>query len=114
MNECQNRSINVDDNSSSYKDKQQYQQKVSACSEAITKLVDKIINKNVSITYTFDKQEIDVTFAHGPGGRELGGAKWAIDGTINISTTSVSKSSTSPCLPLTNYPTVLFPLPQNM
>jgi hypothetical protein len=93
MSESQNTDINVDnDGSSSEKEQQQQQHKVSACSEAITKLVDKIINKNVSVTYTFDKLDIEVPTAHGPGGRELGGAKWVIDGTINISTTSTTTS----------------------
>ncbi len=92
MSESQNTDINVDNDSSSSEKEQQQQHKVSACSEAITKLVDKIINKNVSVTYTFDKLDIEVPTAHGPGGRELGGAKWVIDGTINISTTSTTTS----------------------
>ena len=92
MSESQNTDINVDNDGSSSEKEQQQQHKVSACSEAITKLVDKIINKNVSVTYTFDKLDIEVPTAHGPGGRELGGAKWVIDGTINISTTSTTTS----------------------
>ena len=87
MRGSQNTDIKYDDNSSSNKD-QQHQQKVSACSETLTELVDKIIDKDVSVTYTFNKLEIEVPSVHGPGGRELGGAKGIIDGAINISTTS--------------------------
>jgi hypothetical protein len=54
-------------------------------------LVDKLADKDVSVTYTFDKLEIDVPSAHGPGGKELGGAKWVIDGKINIATTSTTQ-----------------------
>lgn len=86
MSGSQNTDIKYDDNSRSNKD-QQHQQKVSACTETITKLADKIINKDVSVTYTFNKLEIEVPSARGPSGREIGGAKWVIVGTINISTT---------------------------
>lgn len=54
-------------------------------------MVDKLADKDVSVTYTFDKLEIDVPSAHGPGGKELGGAKWVIDGKINIATTSTTQ-----------------------
>ena len=54
-------------------------------------MVDKLADKDVSVTYTFDKLEIDVPSAHGPGGKEMGGAKWVIDGKINIATTSTTQ-----------------------
>ncbi|HXS60246.1 MAG TPA: hypothetical protein VN703_05480 [Candidatus Sulfopaludibacter sp.] len=54
-------------------------------------MVDKLADKDVSVTYTFDKLEIDVPSAHGPGGKEFGGAKWVIDGKINIATTSTTQ-----------------------
>lgn len=73
----------------------QQQEKISAISEAITKLVDKMINKNVSVTYTFDKLEMEISHIRGPNERELGGAKWVINGTINISTTSTTSSSSN-------------------
>jgi hypothetical protein len=66
------------------------EQKASHLSEMITKIIDKLVSKDVSVTYTFDHLEIDVPSAHGPGGKELGGAKWVIDGKITISTTSTS------------------------
>src|ERR687891_2738548 len=71
----------------------QIQQKASHWSELISKVIEKVIDKDVSVTYTFDHLEIDVPSAHGPGGRELGGAKWVVDGKITIATTSLSSPS---------------------
>ena len=95
MSEFQNIEINNGNNSSSSKDQhhQQQQEKASQFSEIATKLIDKLLDKDVSITYTFDHLEIDIPSASGPGGNELGGAKWIIDGNINISTTSTSVHS---------------------
>ena len=64
------------------------EQKASHYTEIITKLIEKLLDKDVSVTYTFDHLEIDVPSARGPGGRELGGAKWVVDGKITIATTS--------------------------
>lgn len=65
-------------------------QKGSNMSEIVTKLIEKLVSKDVAVTYTFDHLQIDVPQARGPGGKELGGAKWIIDGKIVISTTSTS------------------------
>ena len=59
-------------------------QKHQTMSEAITKIIDELVSKDVSVMYTFDHLEIDVPQARGPGGKELGGAKWVIDGKITI------------------------------
>jgi hypothetical protein len=59
-------------------------------SEIVTKLIEKLVSKDVAVTYTFDHLQIDVPQARGPGGKDLGGAKWVIDGKIVISTTSTS------------------------
>ena len=82
----QNKETNNDSDSGKGK-----QQKVSQFSEVATKLVDKLVDKDVSVTYTFNNLEIDVPSARGPGGKELGGAKWIIDGKINIATTSTTQ-----------------------
>ena len=95
MSEFQNTEIKNGDNTSSSKDQQQQQQKVSQFSEIATKLIDKLVDKDVSVTYTFDQLEIDIPSAHGPGGKELGGAKWVIDGKITIATTSTSHGNES-------------------
>ena len=66
--------------------------KASNWSEIITKIIDKLVKEDVSVMYTFDHLEIDVPQAHGPGGKELGGAKWVIDGKITITSTSAKGS----------------------
>ncbi|HEX5518902.1 MAG TPA: hypothetical protein VFX18_00525 [Candidatus Nitrosocosmicus sp.] len=83
----------MSDNSQQSGEDSQMQQKASHWSELISKVIEKVIDKDVSVTYTFDHLEIDVPSAHGPGGRELGGAKWVVDGKITIATTSTSSSS---------------------
>ncbi len=81
------------DNRGSDIDQNDKEHKVSQFSEIATKLIDKLVDKDVQVAYTFDHLEIDVPSAHGPGGRELGGAKWVIDGKIIISTTSAHNDS---------------------
>ena len=71
------------------------QEKASHWSQLISKVIEKVIDKDVAVTYTFDNLEINVTSAHGPGGREWGGAKWVVDGKITIATTSLSSPSSS-------------------
>jgi hypothetical protein len=66
--------------------------KASNWSEVITKIIDKLVKEDVSVMYTFDHLEIDVPQARGPGGKELGGAKWVIDGKITITSTSAKGS----------------------
>ncbi len=51
------------------------------------------MDKDLPVTYTFDKLEIDVPSARGPDGKELGSAKWVIDGKVTISTASTSTST---------------------
>ncbi|MBA3978445.1 MAG: hypothetical protein H0X50_09700 [Nitrosopumilus sp.] len=65
-------------------------QKGSNMSEIVTKLIEKLVSKDVAVTYTFDHLQIDVPQARGPGGKELGGAKWIIDGKLVIASTSTS------------------------
>lgn len=87
--------MNMSDNSQQFGENSKMQQKASHWSELISKVIEKVIDKDVSVTYTFDHLEIDVPSAHGPGGRELGGAKWVVNGKITIATTSTSSSSHS-------------------
>jgi hypothetical protein len=53
--------------------------------ELLTQLVDKMTGKDVSIKYEFHNLEIDVPKATGPGGQELGSARWMINGNVIIS-----------------------------
>ena len=81
------------DKGGSDKSQNDAEQKVSHWSELMAKIIEKVIDKDVQVSYTFDHLEIDVPSAHGPGGRELGGAKWVVDGKITISTTSAHNDS---------------------
>ena len=57
---------------------------VSQWAELLTQFVDKITGKDVSITYRFDNLQINVPKATGPNGKELGSAKWNINGKVII------------------------------
>lgn len=73
----------------------QQQTMPSQWTQVIGQLFDKLVGKNMSVTYNFENLEIDIPRAQGPGGRELGGAKWTIDGRIVITTeTHDAKGST--------------------
>jgi hypothetical protein len=85
--------MNMSENSQGSDQSSQMQEKASHWSQLISKVIEKVIDKDVAVTYTFDHLEIDVPSAHGPGGRELGGAKWVVDGKITIATTSLSSPS---------------------
>jgi hypothetical protein len=62
------------------------EQGISDWTELLSQLVDKLTGKDLAITYEFDGLEIEVPKATGPGGKEIGSAKWKIDGKIVIST----------------------------
>jgi hypothetical protein len=66
---------------------------VSQWAEMLTQLVDKITGKDVSITYRFDNLEINVPKATGPNGKELGSAKWNINGKVVIHSHLENKDS---------------------
>jgi hypothetical protein len=66
---------------------------VSQWAEMLTQLVDKITGKDVSITYRFDNLEINVPKATGPNGKELGSAKWNINGKVVIHSQLENKDS---------------------
>ena len=48
--------------------------------EIIGQLVDKLIGKNMAMTYNFDNLTIDMPKARGPGGQHLGSVKLTING----------------------------------
>jgi hypothetical protein len=53
--------------------------------ELVSQLVEKLTGKDMALTYEFDNLVIDVPKATGPGGKEIGSAKWKIDGKFVIS-----------------------------
>ena len=62
------------------------EQNVSNWSDVVKDIVDKLTGKDMEVTYDFDDLEIDIPKATGPEGKELGSAKWKINGKFIIST----------------------------
>ena len=60
------------------------QQSGSQWAEVIAQLFDRLTGKGASVTYDFDNLVIDIPKAQGPGGRDMGSAKWTINGKILI------------------------------
>ena len=60
------------------------EQSSSQWAEVIAQLFDRLTGKGASVTYDFDNLVIDIPRAQGPGGRDMGGAKWTVNGKILI------------------------------
>lgn len=59
---------------------------ISNWSDIVRDIVDKLTGKDMEVTYDFDNLEVDIPKATGPEGKELGSAKWKINGKFIIST----------------------------
>ncbi|RPJ23533.1 MAG: hypothetical protein EHM25_15475 [Nitrosopumilales archaeon] len=59
---------------------------MSNWSDIVKDIVDKLTGKDMEVTYDFENLEIDIPKATGPEGKELGSAKWKINGKFIIST----------------------------
>ena len=70
------------------------EQNASNWSEIVKDLVDKLTGKDMVVTYDFDNLEFDIPKATGPGGQEIGSAKWKINGRFVMSTQVQDKSKT--------------------
>ncbi|HEY7108965.1 MAG TPA: hypothetical protein VH415_06040 [Nitrososphaeraceae archaeon] len=64
----------------------------SEWAELVSQLVDKLTGKDLAITYEFDDLQVDIPKATGPGGKEIGSAKWEVNGKLVISTAVEDKS----------------------
>ena len=71
------------------------EQNASHWSDTLKEVVDKLTGKNMDVTYNFENFEIDVPKATGPDGRELGSAKWKINGKFIFSTQLLDKPSST-------------------
>ena len=71
------------------------EQNASHWSDILKEVVDKLTGKNMDVTYNFENFEIDVPKATGPDGRELGSAKWKINGKFVFSTQLLDKPSST-------------------
>ena len=52
--------------------------------EIAGQVIDRVIGKNMSMTYDFQQLTIDMPRAEGPGGKHMGSAQWTINGKIVI------------------------------
>ena len=57
----------------------------SQWADILKQVVDKLTGKNMEVTYNFQK-------ATGPEGKELGSAKWRLDGKFTLTTQLSNKS----------------------
>jgi hypothetical protein len=63
-----------------------FQEGASQLPEIIKEVVDKLTGKNMEVTYDFQNLEVDVPRVTGPEGKELGSAKWKVNGKFVLST----------------------------
>jgi hypothetical protein len=86
MNQGDNRNGNMPD--------QQQQQSSSQWTQVIGQVIEKLKGTNMSTTISFANLEVDVPRAQAPGGRDLGSAKWIVNGKI-VWTTEAHKAEDS-------------------
>ncbi|HEX2305379.1 MAG TPA: hypothetical protein VHH33_03750 [Nitrososphaeraceae archaeon] len=67
---------------------------ISNWSDVVKDIVDKLTGKDMEVTYDFENLQIDMPKATGPEGKEIGSAKWKINGKFIISTQLHEKSKT--------------------
>ncbi len=95
MSELSNNSGNENVNNNSDRSKNSSKEHISEWSELISRIIDKLTGKDLQVTYSFDNLEIEIPKAYGPDGRQLGGAKWKVDGKITISTELINDGKNS-------------------
>ena len=95
MSELSNNSGNTNANNNSDRSKNSSNDHISEWSELISRIIDKLTGKDLQVTYSFDNLEIEIPKAYGPDGRQLGGAKWKVDGKITISTELINDEKNS-------------------
>ena len=65
---------------------EQVAENASQWTDILKEVVDKLTGKNMQVVYDFQDFEVDVPKATGPEGKELGSAKWKINGKFTLST----------------------------
>jgi hypothetical protein len=85
-------SNNRDENKQSQEQQQQgTQQLASQWSQIVGQVLESVTGKNMSTTINFQNLEIDIPRAQGPSGRDLGSAKWTVNGKV-VWTTELHKT----------------------
>jgi hypothetical protein len=67
------------------------QQQASQWSQMIGQVLESVSEKNMSTTIEFCSLEVDIPRAQGPDGRNLGNAKWTLNGKV-VWTTELHKT----------------------
>jgi hypothetical protein len=67
------------------------QQQANQWSQMIGQVLESVSGKNMSTTIDFRSLEIDIPRAKGPDGRDLGSAKWTLNGKV-VWTTELHKT----------------------
>ncbi len=86
MSELSNNVGNENKNNNSDQSKNSSKEHSSQWSELIAGIIDKLTGKDLQVTYSFENLEVEIPAAYGPGGKQLGGAKWKVNGKLTIST----------------------------
>ena len=71
------------------------QQASAQWADMIGQLFDRLTGKGASVTYAFDNLVIDIPRAQGPGGQDLGAARWTINGKLIITAETHESSEAS-------------------
>ena len=61
--------------------------------ELTGQIIDKLIGKNMSMSYDFQNLIIDIPKAQGPGGKHMGSVQWTINGKIIITSEAYDKNN---------------------
>jgi hypothetical protein len=70
---------------------QQIQQSMSLWSQTAGQVLESLTDKNMTATMELQNIEVDVPKARGPDGRDVGSAKWIVNGKI-VWTTELHKT----------------------
>lgn len=93
MSELSNNGENENKNNNSDQSKNSSKEHTSQWSELISGIIDKLTGKDLQVTYSFENLEVEIPKAYGPDGKQLGGAKWRVDGKITISTELINEEN---------------------
>jgi hypothetical protein len=81
----------IQENDKNQEQGQKIQRSMSVWSQIAGQLLEGLTDKNMTATMELQNIEIDVPKARGPDGRDLGSAKWVVNGKI-VWTTELHKT----------------------
>jgi hypothetical protein len=81
----------IQENYENQQREQQIQRSMSSWSQMAGQALESLTDKNMTATMELQNIEIDVPKARGPDGRDLGSAKWIVNGKI-VWTTELHKT----------------------